>query len=283
MKKIIMIVLLSAPAILLAQNSYLGVNIGYGIPLASEVIGYDEHRYSNYYTGSYSGTEKVISGSYGSGSVIGVSYGYVGSKSIGFDLEVDYLIGKKYKLEDSNITTAYDYYTGSYFTSQSTTLYTHSARSILITPSFMVRIKQGSVAPHVKIGPVLGIVNKINTEFDSESDQGNNEIQFQLYGGLSIGFRGSAGVSFQLNPSLSLVAELTSTMMSYYPKKGKILLYKENGVDQLSQLSVSDKEVEFVKESSWNGQEAENEPSKILRESFSFGSLAVSVGIMFTL
>jgi hypothetical protein len=126
--------------------------------------------------------------------------------------------------------------------------------------------------PFVRIAPVFGIT-RLTVESKSTSYSTSNtdvtEQTREFYGGLAYGIFVSAGYEHKLADNLGLTLELFSTMQRYSPEKSKLTKYTENGVDKLPDMTINDKEAEFVDEFTNSDVTNTNQPQKFLTAEFS--------------
>lgn len=128
----------------------------------------------------------------------------------------------------------------------------------------------------------LGVGSKILTEDIDRDISGDVDImKWEYTGGIATGFSGAAGVNFSLSRSFTLFLEANLISMSYAPKKGVMTENSYNGVDQLSGLTASQKEVEYVKEYTidWSNPPPDSQPQKALKFYFPFSSAGLTLGL----
>jgi hypothetical protein len=261
-----------------AQKSYFRFGVGYALPSGSQTLITESNGSYDYTSGDGSYSEKAISGTYGSGFNFGAAFGHLIGDFIGYEIELNYLLGKKYEGHDT-------YKDGGYSSSSASKSH---ARSFSFTPSIFIIAGDHKLKPRIKAGLIIG-KNKLTYETvdidDYDGFEEKMEISGEASGGFSLGFRGGIGIEFSASKNTSFYTEVVFTSMAYYPKNGELTKYKIDGVDQLDQLSKSEKEVEFVKEMSESSSDSyeSDEPSKVLRESFPFGSIGLQFGLRFNL
>src|SRR6187551_1965390 len=82
---------------------YFRTGGGYAFPIATTSIG-EKDLVQDKYTGSTvtrTNTSENVSASYGSGIVVNIGGGFMVSENLGLDLNVSYLIGKKFEMGET--------------------------------------------------------------------------------------------------------------------------------------------------------------------------------------
>lgn len=250
-----------------SQGAYVNVNAGYNFQMgSSEVVGL-----YNYSENSNRETEEQIHTSLGKGLNFGAAFGYMFTENIGAELGASYLLGSKTKASDT-------------YSNGSTTDYEISANMLRINPSIVIAAGGEKLKPYAKVGVVFGFGSvKYNM---TDKDAGDTEIMtMKLNGGVAIGLTSSLGATFDLSDKLALFGELNMINLSYAPTKGEMTEYTYNGADELSSLTTSEKEIEFVDSVTYdyNNPSSSSEPNKVLKERLPFGSLGLNVGVRFNI
>jgi len=109
----------------------------------------------------------------------------------------------------------------------------------------------------------------------------NESYTYELRKNLNVGINSAIGLDFYIADKLILFVEAKGSFVSYLPKNGEYTKYIVNGDDVLNDLTVYDREVEYVKSYSSTDNLNDNAPRKRLRVSYSFSSLGLSAGIRF--
>ena len=246
------------------QGVYIGINGGYGFMMSSGNL-------SNFYTlttSSNSETYKQVNLSLGKGIDFGGSFGYMFNRNIGAELGVSYLLGGKSKAQDI-------YQSGK-------TDYTISAKMLRINPSIVVASGFKGINPYAKIGLIIG-TGSVNTETIDNNGGDVSRALIKMNGGVAIGGNAVLGVLFDLSKKISFFSEINMTNLSYAPTKGKAIKATYNGIDILSDLTTSQKEIEFVDSfTESNTPPPDSKPSKSLKTKYPFGSIGINLGIKFS-
>jgi molecular chaperone DnaK (HSP70) len=77
----------------------------------------------------------------------------------------------------------------------------------------------------------------------------------------------------------NLYAEINCNGVNYSPKKYELTLYEQNGADLLGDLTVNEKEIEFVKKYDALEIIPSSSPDKRLKESFPFSNVELNLGL----
>lgn len=249
---------------LFGQGAYLNINAGYGLMMSSGNL-------PNFYsltTSSNSDTYKQVNLSLGKGINFGGAFGYMFNKNIGAELGVSYLLGGKSK--------AQDIYQGG------KTDYTLSARMLRINPSIVIASGLNGINPYAKIGLIVGTGSV--TEETIDNDGGDiSRVLVKMNGGVAIGGNAGLGVLFDISKKISFFSEINMTSLSYAPTKGKATKATYNGIDILSDLTTSEKEIEYVDSyTESNTPPPDSQPSKGLKTKLPFGSIGINLGMRFS-
>lgn len=267
---LIICTLLAAQVI--AQSIYVRAGSGFGLPIASAIIG---SKYDHTSTNSFDTyTDESVTGSYGSGANFNLTFGYELNKNFVIELSSQYLISKKYK--------TYDNY--SYFSSVSNTDYTNSSKGFFFNPSLIFSAGFGKAAPYGRVGIVLGSP-KILSEESSFDDGDGISVQnrtWEYSKGLATGFQSAVGMNWQLSEKLDLFTELNFVSMTYYPGESNLIEYISNGTDYLPGMALSLTQTQYKKKVDWSSSNIDpNKPTTELREAFPFSSISLLLGIRF--
>ena len=246
------------------KKGYATMGGGYSFNNSSDRVGVN----------SNSNKMSVVSGSLGSGINIGVAFGFLFNDYLGIELGVSFLQGNTITVFDEFI------FSGLYGNDE----INFSSTMFRVSPSFVIRSGiTGVLTPYAKFGPLLGL-GAINVDLKSKLGLSTHEQKMVMNGGMAFGYNASMGSIFTFNNGLKLFTEVTLIGLSYTPTKGEITEYRFNGEDKLNNLTISEKETEFVDEipSNNNGNSSTSQPSKALKSSYEFGSIGVNVGIHFS-
>jgi opacity protein-like surface antigen len=250
-----------------SQGIYAKINAGYGLNMSSQNIDY--FHFINYTIDTVSSTQEQVKTSLGKGFVCEGAVGYMFNKNIGAEISVSYLLGAKTKTKQTL-----------YGTIRNNSL---AANMLSINPSILIACGFEKINPYAKLGLIVGY-GKIIYEDDYTSAGGSLVSEkMELSGGIALGLKAGAGVTYNLSEKLSLFGEINMVNLSYSPTKGKLKKSSIDGTDRLPDMKTSEKEVDFVESytSDTNTPYTNDVPRKELIETYPFGSAGINVGIQF--
>lgn len=223
-----------------------------------------------------------VKGSYGAGIYTGFSIGYKFSPFIGIDLNVSYLLGKEYEgssvgSNNGNTTVTLDSLT--------------KCSGIFISPTALFMIGGGKVRPYALVGITTGTVKIEDTTVGLLGVRDNGitfEEKRETKGDYAFGFRGGAGLDFNVASKVSIYAEVIFNAISYYANESEVTVFEIDNVDQLSDLNVRQKATVYVDKvtaTTIDGNEVidDNKPKEELRKPLPLSSLSFGVGVKYRL
>lgn len=201
----------------------------------------------------------------------------------GFSLETGFMYhsGKTSFFNESD-------YSNPFYISRGTSDYNYS--SLMLRAPFGIRLERSEtkVGVYLRTGVLFSLLSKLNEDVINSNTYGPpgfpvtyiTEISTEYSGRFSLGVYGSLGISFDFNESIGIFAESDFITQNWAPEKSLITMYKENGTDYLSNLSVNEKETHYVDEIhiDQNTPSGPNEPEISLIESKPFSSCVISIG-----
>lgn len=231
---------------------------------------------------------------FGNGYQAGINVRYLFKGNIGAELGFGYLIGSKDK------TTYY---------SNSGGIYPSTFQDETYFKARMMRVNIGAcyigakkISPIIRMGMIMGFGKIIGISKSTDTQSGlyynpnppynstyttttnNSEMEYEYYGGLSLGFYSALGINYRATNALSMSLCFDVLVQEFAPKKGKLTKSTENGIDQLPLMTKSEKEVEFVNEYTYiNSQPNNVSASKSSRMSFPLSSFGPSFSISYTI
>lgn len=269
MKKLVCLAALVLSTASAFAQLYVRGNIGYNLPGGSQVIGTNYDQYYVGQTGVNESTTERVYGSFGSGLSFHVGVGASINGMLGYDVEVGYVVGKKYSEKQ---TYADNFGVDRYHTET-------WAGSIQIAPSLTFTAGTGNIQPYTRVGPVLGFT-KMKREY-SESDSYNDvefKYEYELTGGVSIGFKGVLGVNFNAGKKIQFFSEISFVSMSTAPKEIEITALTVNGEDALNSIPKEERKTKLK-----DKIDSDDQSNVDLREKYSMGSIGLQVGVKYVL
>lgn len=277
MKKIVLSLCLIAIACSsYGQKIYFRAGGGYGIPVAKQTIGQTYFRSYDPQTQEQTYTVEDVSASFGSGVNFNVGAGYMFSKYLGVDLNIQYLKSKKYEISDreTNVGQGVDNETQ-----------TINANAIFINPALIITPGTGSKVPYGRFGVIIGapkIKGKESYYYDQDGID-EEEREWEMKKGTAFGFQGAVGLNWAIANALDIYAEVNFISMTYYPGEMELTKDISNGDDILDDLDVREKKTIFKKKIELTEGSDPDEPSQSLRQSLPFSSVSLQIGVKFTL
>lgn len=245
---------------------YVGVHGGYSLPIATQNINHLNFSNETEQDGGNRFDDILLS--LGKGGNAGINIGYMFNQNLGAELGVDYLFGTKYDAKYRDPSDP-DYTFDQYL----------SAKMVQFKPSVVLRTSYDQITPYAKLGFVIGVGSTIKYEENEHFGSNNYEYEMEMKEGVGFGLNGAIGLDYALNNNMSVFGEITAVSMNYAPKKGYVTQALQNGTDYLPELSVRDKEIEFLDDFTDNG--SANEPEKQQRQSYPFSSIGLNLGLKY--
>ena len=283
-KKILLLVVLSLQCIsfLSAQSKfYIQANSGYSMSLFSQPIGLKTTFNMNSNGTPSKRSFSVVNSALGSGFNGGLCAGYLINDFMSVELGVNY-INSASKLYSDEV-----FYMDNELMSRET--YSTSAKIINISPGMRLFKSVHSGELFIRLAPIFGIVT-VNEENKKESlsfspttpKWEKTEMSQEYYGGFSYGMFFSAGYKKAIGEHVGVSLELFSNFQAYNPSKGSVKKFTIDGVDRMSDLSVSEKEIEFVDEHTETSNSNTSEPNKVPRtNTLLLSGIGLQVGVQY--
>jgi hypothetical protein len=311
---LICIIVLCTATMANAQKLYVSVGGGYGVSL------FKNTKYSDWKSEgtmtihkTWNGTNTITtndqsqiidvqlfkgSGSYGKGIQPFATIGYMINDYIGAEVNIDYLFGseiQEYRTTRVDNTVTYNIdlvnpANNNTINNASTSLYDYNGKASMlrIIPGFRLTATDWKVKPYLKAGLVIGVAGNYKQNASQSSTDINGvtstlERSYKLTGRISLGFAGSIGATYEVIKNLGVFAEAGVIAQSWCPKKSVMTKSIRDGVDELENLTVREKEMEF-------GNSASNDvfrpgdntvPAKTTKTSYPFSTVGFNVGLTY--
>lgn len=260
-----------------AQRQFIfGIGSGYALPIAGQHYYLDLGLNNN--TPQSGGSDKPhVKSSYGKGAVINFNLGFLFEKHWGIVLRNQYLFG-------GNIRNFVGlYYNGSQYEFD----VKRHMRSYQFNPCLVFHFEtKKKVTFHSDLGPMICTSTVYYQTVQNRNPYSPNltpetySFNQQDYGGIGFGIAGAMGVSVKLVKVLRFYLDVTFVAGSYSPKKGKVTSYAEGGKDQMSTLTVKEKETEYITDpTTVNSYYSNSQPAKELKRSVPISSIGLVAGL----
>jgi len=152
---------------------------------------------------------------------------------------------------------------------------------IKLVPSIIITTGNKIINPYIKFGMIIGKGSVILTS--DYNDTGNENIKSEklIDGGLALGINAAVGLQININHNVSIFWGLNMINLFYTPIKSEVTKYEHNGIDELSILETSMREIEYVDSYNYDYRNSapETEPNKQLKWKLPFGSLGINLGV----
>ncbi|HEV7231473.1 MAG TPA: hypothetical protein VGO45_09105 [Bacteroidia bacterium] len=246
------------------KTSYYGIEGSYGLGLLGLSSGYtNDQTYTN---GNLSGKSKPYT--LGKGPGAGIYCGYMFTKNAGVELGVSGLFGAGW-------TSTQNYYMNGATVPNSET---EKASMLRFCPAIRFQTGDKKIHLYTRTGLIIGLPMAFETESVTHDYLGNeSRATTSCKGNLSWGFSGSLGMLCELSSRFSVLGEVTGIIQNWSPAHLTVLKSSHNGVDDLSSLSVSNKETDYV--SNPQPSTDPNQPSQAKKIYIPFNSLNISLGL----
>lgn len=283
----LLILLLLINSALFSQKLYVEFGGGYGI--GNQKTDFTTNVYINNYMPADSIASDVIWNlsrfSFGQGVSGQLSVGTFLSSRLGFELTGFYNKSKKFSTESNQNDTYSD---GSFIDYNFCKDY--NASSFGFKPTVIVKSDGKNIRMYVKAGAIFSftrITEEVEFRYYTNKPfyypTWDQTYKFEYKRKLNIGITASLGMEFDISDDLSFFTEISYNEIAYIPKSGEITEFKDRGIDELNDLTVSERQVEFVDSYSENENNSDNIPTKMLKETFSFSNIAIMAGFKINL
>jgi hypothetical protein len=199
-----------------SKGSYVKLGAGYQFGIARQAMQYHDYEFS----GSYL-IESDTRHSLQTGIMPLASFGYMFNENIGFEVGVNYLIGKS-----SEIHQEFEDQNGS-----QNHLMKMSSNSLMVTPSlrFAVPLSK-NVSIYSRSGLVIPVLSRVKKNQQSAyagiGESHDIEINSVLKNHFTFGFSGALGFAFRTSKKTTFNVELAGQMLSLWASKEEIKSFK---------------------------------------------------------
>jgi len=239
---------------------YFKASVGYGLGINGELVENTDK------DGNITNTQSKL----GTGFGFSASAGYQLFPHLGFEMGIGYFTGIKTNLFSS------------YYGSE-----TNNGTIIQCVPSVVFASRLGHFHPYLKLGLILALpeVYAETTEIDKYSpNQATTDSKFKYYNGLALGVQTVMGCTVPLsNSRFSIFAEVSFSNVGYFPERYQKYAQTVNGTDDLSKLTISDKQSIYKTKLSNTTTNPSDQPSYYLQTLIHFNTLAFNIGLKWNL
>ena|SRR6218665_1552599 len=247
--------------ICLCQSFYTGIDLSYGMGLASQNLT------SNTTIGVTQTSHSLVIGSFGQGASINAYFGYLQNQHISFELGITYL--QSHGFRGSAVKdTSYK---------QDLAL---SANMLRLAPTIRFTVGEKKTKLYLKAGLLIRLAGKITNESTYYDLLNGTVIQteWKYSKGLSLGASGGLGLIRNFNTKSAIYCELFFNAQTWGPKNGNVVTYRVNGVDKIATLNPSQRNTHYLNNYNSGGNNANYNYDQQLRQYFPFSSIGIKLG-----
>lgn len=266
------------------QGFYLGAQGGYSLSFMKQILAVNSKSTG---TSTMNGstyvdeTEKVYA-NFGSGASAGILAGYGFKSNIAIEVGFNQFFTNAFtasststNLNNGNITSS----------SLSDLTFNSTLSCFSGGVKYSIPLAQGNI--YSKAGVIMGLstitINDVSRNF-SGNQTNSREREEKFTGNAVWGAYTALGFEKSISPKVSLFGEVALNLLQFNPTKSDITKYTQNGIDQLPNLSVSEKETVYEESyinTSVNGTNQDpNSPDKSIIQGMNFSSVGVRVGVI---
>ncbi len=263
-----------------SQGLYVKLGAGYALPMGNQ-----EFLANDLTVTGTSINETQVRTSYGKGFIPTLGVGYMFNEFIGIEVAASYLLGSATEAEQSGpLLPGVD---------NMTINASSKATGINLLPALKLQAPLNEkLQLYSRTGLVVPLGGKIITDITSSVTQdgltSNTDQTREVKGNMTVGLAGALGLNIAINDRLSVWAEANGQMLNVWAKSAEVTAMSVDGADILSSLSVSNKQIEFVKELNASGNNDYNPngineslPYEQLSEQVSFHNIGLAIGVAF--
>ncbi len=256
-----------------AQGLYVGIGGGYGIPSQVQTF------YPTYTSNGSTSTFTSQSVSYGQGVSVGIYGGYMITRNLGVELNISDKFSYNSTSTNSNSTTDFTNMTN----------YTAKGGLFRFTPGIRLMTGENKLKIYTVTGLIIGLPsasieeNSTSTNSSQTGSITNTDDEISTYsGGIIIGFHGAIGAIYMVSDKIGIFGEVFGDFQTWTPSQLLITTYTENGVDELGQLTTSEKQTNFVSSFTSTNSSSPGSPSQNTKVYLPFSSFGINIGVRFS-
>lgn len=283
MKQLLLLIALIFTSLCFGQQVYFSVGSGYNFGMAKQTldnIGFENSDYDMVTPGMSLRNQIYIS--LGEGFTSTGTIGYELIPGLAIEVSGAYTSGQTF-----NSTINYHIY------DISTPIYlirrqSLQANTCLFGPALRYRVSYGKLNLYAHCQFLL-LKSRIHYNWEQDpqpTSQGSlSYINYKLeyFGGFGYGASASFGASVSLGKHWKIFGEARMNSVSYAPTKGIYTYYESNGVNEVDQMTYSERNIRFVDHTDPQYPYDVNEPQERLRTAYPFSSFGVQLGVSFCL
>jgi hypothetical protein len=234
---------------------FFNINVGYGLSAVPQLL--DNN--SNVINGDF--LSEGVYGTFGRGFLTNVRFGYALGNHVAFDAGLSYLIGQAV--------------TSKSISQNSNTERSRNAFILNANPALILMHQHNNLGIYARSGMMLGLSEnltyeekRIYTNFNGIASSETRTVKY--FGGISWGFSSALGLTYKINPNVSIVSELNLITQNWAPRKSIVTEYTVDGIDKL--YTLPNKEITYYGSGSNNSSSFSNYKNYLPLSSISFNA-----------
>ncbi|HRO76338.1 MAG TPA: outer membrane beta-barrel protein [Crocinitomicaceae bacterium] len=237
-----------------AQGFYLDFNAGYGFGMPGNVLGVKSH--TDIVEGVRYNTSSNLMGSIGNGLNLQLTPGYMITDNIGVELGINYFIGSKTTMAESEVTLteASSNLDHAAFSSRKDVANSNQLR---IAPAVLLSTGASKqVSGYAKMGIIMPLMGGTTVNTNALNGTISNGVitqetvvaKTEVNGAPSFGFRGALGINYNITDNLSVFGEVFAMSLNVKQKSRKTVSYKLDGQEIVETLPKYSSSFDYVDE-----------------------------------
>jgi len=253
-----------------AQTHSISINSGYawkslGTSLPEDIYIRNKHIDSNIVT------DKPDKFSLGEGTSFECQYAYNFNKQIGLSVDVEYMYGKTFTSQLSDIDNFMDLKL--------------NAKKIQFTPSILLKSNVNKMNVMLAFGPSFSSCNFIY-QIDETGVGGKDVFKYLYNGNLAIGLKNKFQISYPVSKKMDVCLNLNGNFLNYSPNKKVLYFYTNKDIDKLNTVPIINKQTNYVdklvSDLFINPPVSDpNKPREKLRQIIPFSSVGLNLGFIY--
>jgi hypothetical protein len=158
---------------------------------------------------------------------------------------------------------------------------------VLLIPAIILQTGGNQLNAYARLGIVLPVNNKIILETENISTNNIDDQTIELKTRFTLGYNGAIGLSYKVGRHTHLWGEINMLSFNPFLKEGVVTKSTSNGVDNLSTLSVQQRNVKFefsgTESSNNNNNSSLNSPDIEPTQSMPYSNIGIMAGLSFDL
>jgi hypothetical protein len=250
------------------QHLYFNLSAGYGLPACSEVLNENANYDSN---GSHFDVKRSSLGA----GVTGTFFcGYMFNQNFGVECGISYLQGTPVVATTNSTIPGGEYNYKEEYT----------ATTLRGLAGLRMTFGDGNFRPYMRMAMLSAFGTQMKYSYSGVDTQDlPSDVKEEYKGGISLGFAGGLGATYELSNGLSLFSEIALVYHNWAPAKSEYTKAIDKGSDYFSTMTVSESHTVYVNSISYspNSVHPSNEPGEELKYTLPMSSIGLNIGIQY--